>query len=418
MEIVAALLWWAGIDWATQGHAVCVVDSAGRRVKEFAVDNTPEGLAALVERLTEVCQGDRARMAVAIEVPHGPVVDALLEAGFVVYTINPKQIDRFRDRYSPSGAKDDRRDAFVGANALRTDPHAFHRIEPDHPAVVELREWSRMDRQTGVDLLAQANVLRAQLLRVAPHWLALCPAANEPWFWALLELAPTPQDAARLTTRQVQAVLKRHRIRRLSARHVLALWQSACPGTAPGVVRAVGAHVRVLLPRLGLLHSQRRNAETELRRCLLACRTVFTPQPGRPSDVEIALSQPGLGIRLAGRIFGEAGRCIATRNFQGFRAQTGTCPVTKSSGKTRLVVMRRACDDRLQDTCFHWARVAAIHDPRAKAHYAALIRKGHRHARALRGVADRLAGRFFTMLDHGTLYDPTYQRVPSPEEKA
>jgi hypothetical protein len=409
--------WWSGVDWATQNHAVCVVNEAGARVKEFAVSNLPEGLADLVEQLSAVCQGDRARLCVAIEVPDGPVVDALLEAGFAVFTINPKQIDRFRDRYSQSGAKDDRRDAFVQANALRTDPQAFHRIQPDHPAVVELREWSRIDQQTGKDLLAQANVLRAQLLRVAPHWLALCPAANETWFWALLELAPTPQHAAALTSRQVRAVLKRHRIRRLPTQQVLTTWRSACPGTAPGVVTAVGAHVLVLLARLRLLHEQRRQAEAELRRCLTACEPVFSAQPGRPSDVQIALTQPGLGLRLTARLFGEAGRCIAARNFQGFRAQSGTCPVTKSSGKTRLVVMRRACAARLQDACFHWARVAVIHDPRCKAHYAALIRKGHRHARALRGVADRLTSRLFTMLEHGTLYDPNHRRIPPGHEK-
>ena len=93
-------------------------------------------------------------------------------------------------------------------------------------------------------------------------------------------------------------------------------------------------------------------------------------------------------------------------------------PVTKSSGKTRRVLMRRACDSRLRDSCFHWARNAVQHDPRCKAHYAALKRKGCSHARALRGVGDRLAARFFAMLEHATLYDPNFRRVPPGHEKA
>jgi transposase len=409
---------WAFVDWACESHTVCVVDVGGVPLHEGEVDNTPAGLAALVLELTRLCQGDLARMRIAIEVPHGPVVDALLEAGFAVFTLNPKQIDRFRDRYSPAGAKDDRRDAFVGANALRTDPDAFRHIDPDHPAVVELREWGRIDRNLGQDSVAQANRLREQVLRVGPHWLKLCGAADKPWFWDLLELAPVPQHAGGLTLADVQAVLHRHRIRRWSAAQVLAVWQSACLGTPQGVLTAVAAHIRVLLDLLRLLHAQRRTATAELNRCLKACHTVFATEPGRRSDVEIALSQPGVGIRVAACLFGEASRALRERNLKALRAQSGTGPVTKQSGKTKLVIMRRSCQNRLRDACYHWARAAVIYDARCKAHYGDLKRRGHSHARALRGVVDRLMDRFFVMLQHGTLYDPNYRRVPTGSEKA
>lgn len=409
---------WGFVDWATQSHTACVVNAGGRAVREFSVENSPEGLAELVLQLIGLCQGQLDRMAMGIEVPHGPVVDALLEAGFAVFTLNPKQIDRFRDRYSPAGAKDDRRDSFVGANALRTDPGAFQRIAPDHPAVVELREWSRMDRDLGRDLLAQANRLREQLLRVAPHWLAHCPAADEPWFWTLLEVAPTPQAAAALTARQVRAVLKRHRIRRLPAQQVLTAWQTACLGTPAGVLTAVSAHIALLIAQLRLLHEQRRQATAALTRCLRACQEVFTAQPGRVSDVEIALSLPGIGIHVAACLFGEAGRSLASRNLNAFRACTGIGPITKQSGKTRLVIMRRACDFRLRDACHHWARIAAQRDPHGKALYAAMKSKGHSHGRALRGLADRLAARLFVMIERGTPYDPDHRRVPAGQQKA
>jgi transposase len=406
---------WGFVDWATLHHTACVVDGQGKAVAEFEVDNSPEGLSKLVVEFTGLCDGHPEVMQIGIERPDGPVVDALLDAGFAVFTLNPKQIDRFRDRQSPAGAKDDRRDCFVGSNALRTDPGAFRRIAPESAAAIELREWSRIDREVGQDLVAFANRLREQMLRVAPHWLALCPAAGEPWLWSLLELAPTPKEGAGLKLRQVRAVLSRHRIRRLPAERILAAWRAPCQGTTEGVSKAVSAHIGVLLTQLRVLHEQRREAGRALNRCVKACQAEAraASPAGRSDDVTIALSQPGIGLRVAASLFGEAGRCLRERNLRAFRTQAGIAPVTKSSGKSRLVLMRRACHGRLRDACYHWARCAAIHDPRSKAHYAALKKKGHSHARALRGVADRLAGRLFVMLDRGTLYDPNHGRVPA-----
>jgi transposase len=404
---------WGFVDWAQQKHSACVVDGQGKAVAEFEVDNTPEGLGKLALKFIELCDGPPAAMHIGIERPDGTVVDALLESGFALFTLNPKQIDRFRDRYSPAGAKDDRRDAFVGSNALRTDPDAFQRIEPNSAAMVELREWSRIDRNVGQDLLVSANRLREQLLRVAPHWLPLCMAANEPWLWSMLELAPTPKAGAELTLRQVQTVLRRHRIRRLSAEQVLSLWQTPCLGTPEGVTTAVGAHIGVLLRQLRLLAEQRRAATAALERCVKACQAEAqaASATGRSDDVTIALSQPGIGLRVAASLFGEAGRCLRERNLRAFRTQSGVAPTTTQSGKSHRVHMRRACQGHLRDALYHWARNAVIYDPRAKEHYAALKQKGHTHPRALRGVADRLVDRLFVMLDRGTLYDPNYRRV-------
>ena len=69
----------------------------------------------------------------AIEVPHGPVVDTLIDRGFVVYAINPKQLDRLRDRFSVAGAKDDRRDAYVLGDGVRTDRRLFRRVHVADP---------------------------------------------------------------------------------------------------------------------------------------------------------------------------------------------------------------------------------------------------------------------------------------------
>ena len=127
--------WFAGVDWGSAKHQVCLLDGAGKVVGERAFAHGGAGLAALCDWLMSMA-GNAGGVAVAIEVPHGPVVDALLDRGFAVYAINPKQLDRLRDRISVAGAKDDRRDARVAAAGLRTDRHLFRRVLAGDPRVV------------------------------------------------------------------------------------------------------------------------------------------------------------------------------------------------------------------------------------------------------------------------------------------
>ena len=105
----------------------------------------------------------------------------------------------------------------------------------------------------------------------------------------------------------------------------------------------------------------------------------------------------------------EASRPLAARDYQTLRAQAGTAPVTRQSGKVRLVLMRRACNRRLRAAVFHWARNSIRLDALSRARYQHL-RLRHGHARALRGVADRLLNVLITMLVHHTLYDPQRRR--------
>jgi hypothetical protein len=108
----ANLAWFAGVDWGSERHQVCLVDRQGNIVGEREFPHSGEGLAELGDWLLSIA-GAANTVAVGIEVPHGPVVDTLVDRGFVVHAINPKQLDRLRDRFSVAGAKDDRLDAYV-----------------------------------------------------------------------------------------------------------------------------------------------------------------------------------------------------------------------------------------------------------------------------------------------------------------
>ncbi len=138
-----------------------------------------------------------AAIAVAIEVPHGAVVDTLLERGFAAFSVNPKQLDRFVGRFTLAGAKGDRSDGYVLGDSLRTDRHCFRRLEAGVPALVELREWSRMAEELGQERVRLANRLREQLRRYYPRALEGVgeTALDHPepliWLVALMEAVGT-----------------------------------------------------------------------------------------------------------------------------------------------------------------------------------------------------------------------------------
>jgi len=118
--------WYAGVDWASESHHVFLSDGTGRKIGEKIFKHSGEGLAEMAAWLLAVSRAASPdQIHIAIEVPHGPVVETLIERGFNVHAINPKQMDRFRDRFTLAGAKDDSRDAEVMASALRTDPQCF-----------------------------------------------------------------------------------------------------------------------------------------------------------------------------------------------------------------------------------------------------------------------------------------------------
>ncbi len=404
--------WFVEIDWGSQQHQVCVLDRDRCRVGERTVDHDGASLARLADWLWTMSVGQPQRVAVAIEVPRGAMVEGLLERGFHVFAINPKQLDRFRDRHSVAGAKDDRRDAFVLADSVRTDRPSFRRLHLDEPHLLLVRELSRAEETLLEEFRRSANRLRDQLHRFYPQMLQLCSAADAPWLWDLLDLAPTPAHAALLSAEQVPRVLKAHRLRRIRATEVLACFQAPALPVAPGTAEAAQAHCGFLLPCLRVLAEQLRACGQQVDALL---RTM-ADEPGageRPSDVAIVLSLPGVGRKITAWLFAEAAQPLAERDYQVLRTHSGVAPVTKQSGKRRLVVMRRGCNPRLRHALYHMARVAMQRDAHFSSVYTALRAKGQRHGQALRTMSDRLLRILVAMLRNGTCYDASRIRRES-----
>lgn len=406
----------AGVDWGNTFHQLCVLDRAGRIVHEGSFPHSGEGLARLVKQLLEHSGGHADRVAVGIETPRGAIVDTLLAQGFGVFAINPKQVDRFRDRLSVGGAKDDRRDGYVIGDALRTDRRRFRQLVAEEPLVTELREASRLHDELTEQLGRLSNQLRDELNGYYPQALVHCPAANEPWLWALLERVPTPQAGRRFALARLEGVLKDHRIRRVTSEDLATALRAPALHVGAGSVRAGELHVRVLIAQLKMAHRLRREVDERVTAILEemtsedSTDTPDEPEPGsprRPSDLAVIRSLPGAGDWVVSCVVGEAHELLRRRDEEQLRTLSGAAPVTRQSGKRRIVVMRRACSDRLRTAMHHWAGVYAQHDPKGQALYRDLKERGKTHGHACRIVADRLFTVLFAMLRTSTLYDPT-----------
>jgi transposase len=397
-----------GIDWGSQQHRVCLLSRDGALLDERSIEHSGNGVADLLAWLQSKTSASPGAMAVAIEIPRGALVESLLEQGFAVFSINPKQLDRFRDRYSPAGAKDDRRDAFVLADSLRTDLHCFHAVRIDEPILLRLRELSRLEDDIAQEQNRLSNQLREQWHRFFPQLLQLSPAADEAWAWELFEAAPLPTKLAKLSSQRIARLLSRHRIRRFGAPQVHSILASPPLRLAPGAAEAASEHALLLLPRLRLLHQQRLQVAQRIEALLaeLAAPQGDSAHPSEHRDAEVLLSLPGVGRKIAATMLSEASQAIAQRDYHALRSYAGSAPITRQSGKKTVVLMRRGCNQRLRNALYQWSRGSVVHDPHSKKCYARMRARGHSHGRALRGMADRWLAILISMLRHRTLYDP------------
>ena len=354
--------WFVGVDWGSEKHQVCILDQQGTIVGERHFRHGGAGLAELGDWLLSVA-GTVSAVGVGIEVPHGPVVDSLIDRGFVVHAINPKQLDRLRDRFSVAGAKDDRRDGYVLADSVRTDRRLFRRLHVADPRLVELRAWSRLAEEL-------------------------------------------TEERVRLGNR----VHHEHRIRRIDAETVIRTLREPAIKVADGVAEAASVHMRSLIARLHVVNRELREAERQLDKICAEIGAAEAASGDGPQrqDVMILKSMPGIGRINLAALLSEGSGPLSRRDYPALRTLCGAAPVTRRSGKSQVVIMRYAAHVQLRNTVYHWARVASQYDPTSKSRYAALRQRGHSHGRALRSVADRLLGLACVLLQRQTPFDPQY----------
>ena len=168
-------LWFVGFDWGSEKHRVSLFDRNGSLTGRRDLGHSAIAYAELGNWLLSTTWAQPSEIAVAIETSHGPAVDALIDRGFRTFAINPKPLDRFRDRYSTAGAKDDTRDADTLGRSLRTDRAAFRELSLDNPLIVQLREVSRLASELTRDRVRLTSRMRAQRWRYYPQILTWMP---------------------------------------------------------------------------------------------------------------------------------------------------------------------------------------------------------------------------------------------------
>ena len=363
----------AGIDWASEEHAVCVLEGDGRVLERRATRHDAGGLDALCARLVAL-----GVERVALERPDGLLVEQLLAAGLVVLAIHPNQVKAARPRFSVAGGKSDGFDAYLLAELARTDAHRFRPLQPDSDGTKALRALTRAREDLVATRVALANQLRAELERFWPGPACLFADLDSPIALAILERYPSPTDARGLGDKRMAGFLARHSYcgRRSPGEH-LARLRNAAQGTAGelelearrGVVLALVAALRPLVE--------------EIKRLSAEIAGAVRAHPDGP--ILLSLFRDPNSTVTAARIVAELGDCRARYpSAAALAADAGMSPVALESGKRKLACFRRACDHRLRAAVATLADASRHHHPWARDVYERARQRGCDHPHAIR----------------------------------
>ncbi|TCP38637.1 transposase [Tamaricihabitans halophyticus] len=389
-------LYFVGIDWAAAEHAVCVLDSDGRKAAAFTIDHTAAGFQRLAARLGKL--GPAEQVPVAIERPDGRLVDALLEAGHPVLPVKPNAIKTWREAEVLSGAKSDPGDAHVIADYLRV---RIHRLRPAAPLSSPTKALRAVVRARG-DLVetrvAATNQLAALLDSHWPGAKAIFANIESAIALAFLTQYPTAASAARLTEKRLAAFCAQQGYSgKRPAAVLLARLRATPTGTLDPVV-SEGIRDAVLA-QVGVL--------TELNTAIKNLDRSIAKKIDTHPDGEIFRSFPRAGTINAAQILAEWGDAReAFDHPDAIAALAGITPVTKTSGKQRGVSFRWACNKRLRVAITTFAANSRFASPWAADIYDRARASGKDHPHATRILARAWVRVMWRCWQNNTTYDP------------
>jgi transposase len=366
-----------GFDWARSEHQVVVVDPQGRIVLSLRFADDAEGWARFRQEAAAF-----GRLGVAIETSCGPAVERLLDAGLTAYPMNPKAAERYRDRKAPSGAKDDALDAWSFADALRTDGHGWRPLLAQDPLTTELRLLCRDEIKLIEQRTALVNQLRAALHEYYPAALEAFDDWTGEGPWRFVIAFPDPASLAKAGRRKWERFLHAHKLYR--------------PQTAPARLEAFAGATGFANPNAAVTRAKALLAVTVAKQlCLLESQLkeyrariagLFHDHPDR----DCFGSLPGAGPKIAPRLLSElGGNREVFRTAEALQGYAGTSPVTRQSGRSRVVTVRRACNKTLRATVHLWADLSRKGCAWAEAYYQKKRADGMGHAAAVRCLGQR-----------------------------
>lgn len=385
-----------GIDWATDTNEVCIVDAAGQVLHRANTTMDAAGIRKLISQLER-----HSVERVAIERPDGPVVDALLAADIEVVVITPRQIKNLRSRYGSAGNKDDRFDAFVLADVLRTDARRLVALEPDSPQTLALRAAVRARTDLVETRIVLCNQLRAHLRSMFPGAVGLFAELDSPISLAFLTRFPTPDKANWLSTKRLGSWLSANRYcGRTKTAVLIERLTSAPAGHTGDAGEAAGRTTLAYVGALQTICEQIKALEADIAE-------QFAAHP----DAHIFASLPRAGMIRAAKLLVEIGD--ARGRFPtdaALAALAGACPSTRQSGRHHVVTFRWACDKKLRAAVMDFAGDSRRASPWAAAIYDRHKAAGKAHPHAVRILARAWLRVIWRCWQDGVAYDPTLHR--------
>ncbi len=386
----------AGIDWASEVHVACVVGGDGTVADRFSFTHDTAAIRSMVSRLRS------ANVAgIAIERGDGPVVEELLAAGLVVFVMPSRQIKGLRTRYGSAGNKDDRFDAYVLADTLRTDGHRWKPLRPDTGPTRALRALCRSRKDLVETRVLVTGQLRANLELAFPGAIGLFTKPASAISLAFLQRFPAAGKAAWLSPSRLASWLRSAGCTGgVSAGTLYGRLAAAAPGLTGPEGDARGQITLAFVAMLRTLNEQITVMDAEIGR-------LFAAHPDR----HIFASLPRSGTVRGATLLAEIGDC--RQRFptdDALAALAGACPSTRQSGKRSQAVFRWSCSKKLRAAMMDFANGSRMSDPWAAAIYAAATGRGCRHPHAIRILARAWIRVIWRCWQDGTAFDPALHR--------
>lgn len=398
-----------GIDWSSKKHDVQIIDESGTKKLYKTIEHTPSGFAE-IERMREKMSAIPDEIDIGLETAHTLLIDYLWNCGYQnIYVIPPNVVNKSRGRYNQSGARNDKLDAYIIADLLRTDKH---RLDPWHPGSELLRQmravssasffWTKQTTALSNRLWAYLVRYHAAILKVFQSWPSRIACE-------LLLAYPTPEKARNVSYDEFTLFLQKHRYTHTSKRvtchdNLVQAYPAVPQGIASGYQDDAVRLARQLL--LALQHKQEN---------LEQLSQLFQQHPDR----HIFTSLPGAGTLLAPTLlvkFGEERKRFPTA--QRIQTLAGTAPVTKQSGGSRSVQFRRACDKEFRYLMQQFAKCSVSQSEWAASYFHYAREKGHSVNRAYRGLANRWASIIWRIWQDGTTYDESAHLATRAQRRA
>jgi len=398
----------AGLDWAKDDHAVCVIDPDGEVLNRFTIEHTATGLKRLVGRLLAAGVSE-----IGIERGDGPVVEALLQAELTVLVISPNQVKNLRSRYGSAGNKDDRFDAYVLADVIRTDRRRLTPLTRSNTVTRAMRSSVRARRDLVQHRVAIANQLRAHLQTVFPGAVDLFAAIDSLISLSFIERYPTQAKADWLTPTRVADWLRKVAYSGRTSPEVLHARLLAAPrGTTDTDAEA---HAKTTLAFVAILRALNTQIDT--------LQDAIAEQLDVHPDAHILTSLPRAGMLRAARLLAEIGDARGRfPTADSLACLAGVAPSTRQSGKVKAVTFRWSADHQLRDALCDFAGDSRHANPWAADLYNRARARGHDHPHAVRILGRAWADIIWRCWQDGTPYDPNrhnaLQRVlnePTPK---